>query len=288
MYNRSDETKNAFKARVFSAVTLIGSFGVATALIMSELMFAEIYELSECPLWYRIFLYVSLAVSLVGTVGCAVYKKTRDYELQRIYQKEQALSMALMTIGLVMMLVAAFIEEESRYLDLVICVGGGVGAIGMFSFIGVAVGLARSKRKAHSYVELITELCEENPFYDCKLAPPASEEEIKRLERYLGDIVPVDLLRFYNEANGDGCLILDIETAIDETERLKSMASDDTPYLKEVFCFAKNEVGDYFCFVGIYGRITSGVVYGIMHDTFEILPVVPSITELIYGYYGKE
>lgn len=288
MDNRSNETKYALKARIFSAVTLVGSFGVAVALILSELMFAEIYELSECPLWYRIFLYVSLVVSFVGTVGCAVFKKTRDRELQRIYQKEQALSMTLMTIGLVMMLVAAFIEEESRYLDLVICVGGGVEAIGMFSFFGVAVGLARSKRKAHSYIELITELCDKNPFYDCKLAPPATEEELKRLERYLGDTVPVDLLRFYNEANGDGCLMLDVETAIKETERLRSEASENRPYLKEAFCFAKNDVGDYFCYVGIDGRIKSSVVYGITHDTFEIFPIVPSLTELIYGYYGEE
>ncbi len=282
--NSEKTERNALFARIFSLVTIVGSFCLGAAILMSELVYPEIEELSLCPLWYRIFLLASFVLSIVGAVGCAIFKKTDDYELITIYKKEQRRSFSLLVIGFVFMC-AAFLDEESEKLDFIITLGGAVASLGFFSWLGVAIGLDRSRRK-ELYADLITEFSKQKPFMSIEKKAPASLTDIIELEAYLGEAIPTELLKFYKETNGDGELMLSVEESLTTTKYIRENYSETVPSVNDIFCFAKGLNGDYFCYIKDGGYYKFDVIFVFETETLRIYPVARTLLDLIGGYYS--
>lgn len=283
--NEDRTEKNAFYARIFSWVTLIGSFSLGVGIMLSELVYPEIEELSLCPLWYRIFLLASLIVSSIGAVGCAIFKKTDDVELKAIYKKETNRSFALTVIGIILMFVVAFSEEESKKYDLIITVGGAVCSIGFFSWIGSAIGVDRSREK-YKYKELLSKMAKSKPFLSIEEKTPTKLEDIIALEEYLGEMIPTELLNFYRESDGDGDLMFSAKETLETTKLVHKNFSEFVPAVKDIMCFAGNGAGDYFCYAKFGDYFKSEVIYAFDHETLEIYPVARTLYDLIGGYYS--
>lgn len=128
------------KAAIFMVVTLLGAIVIGVFLVLSELLYAEIDELSLCPLWYKTGLFISLLVTILGIVGSAIFKNKNN-----TYFTELIIEVILFLLGGIC-LFFAIIENEKFIYDVIICLGGAFMAIAISCGIATAIGYSKNPK----------------------------------------------------------------------------------------------------------------------------------------------
>lgn len=270
-------------ALLFTLITVVGSAAVGAGLLLSEILFAEIEEFSECPQWYRAFFWLSLCLAVTGTLGCAIVKKPLSGRLFVKYLKEQYFYFGVMAVGFVIMVAAAFIEPESFALDVTICFGGALCSFGLFAFIGASVGFLLAA-KNNNYLKLLNKLRAKNA--RIALADFAYQEFVCALETELRVNLPAELIDFYLQTDGDGALLYCAAGALHVTEQVRQENAPFNPEIFSVLCVGDDGEGNCFCYKINDGAVTDNTIYVIERDSLKILPVAKDLASLITLYYG--
>lgn len=121
-------------------ITCIGACGVGVNIMLSELLYADIDEFTSTPIWYQIFMYISLFISGLGIILSILYRNKSN--TKRI---EIKIELLFIIIGLLLMFGFALQRYESYTKDVLICVGGCLFSVGIFCFISTQIGLHRNK-----------------------------------------------------------------------------------------------------------------------------------------------
>lgn len=267
---------------ISTAITLLSSACVGVALMFSEILYPEIEELSACPLWYRIFLLVSLGVAFVGMIFTAISKKTKNAKLILFYKKERRMEFIL-TIGGFWLLIVAGLKEENRVGDIVLCLGGALCALGLFALLGTSIGLANSAKK-NKYIDLICQFMKVNPII--KLTEPAQMTDLLAFESEIGCMLPKELTDFYLETDGDGDLMFSVDEANKTTKLVREGFAEFNPLVENIVCFGGNGAGDYYCYLVREGNVIDGEIYTFYHETNELSLSAESLPGLISLYYN--
>lgn len=270
-------------AFLFTLITVIGSAAVGAGLMLSEILFAEIEEFSECPQWYRAFFLLSLCLAVTGTLGCSVVKKPLSGKLFVKYLKEQYFYFGVMSVGFIIMVAAAFITPESFALDVTICFGGALCSFGLFAFIGASMGFLLSA-KNNKYLKLLNKFRAKNG--NIKLAEFAYQEFVCELEQELRVNLPAELIDFYLQSDGDGALLYCAAGALHVTEVVRQDDAPFNPEILSVLCIGDDGEGNCFCYKINDGAVTSDTIYVIERESLKLLPVAGDLTSLITLYYG--
>ncbi len=268
---------------VFSIITIVGSIGVGIAIMLSEILYPEIEEFFECPPWYQNFMWISLALAVIGAIGCGIIKKTDDDKKIARYKKEKILSLIVFFIGIILCFSAAMEETEHRVLDYIICIGGALASLGLFYYIGMAIAYKRSKKKK-VFTPMLNRLSYANPLIQLK--NPADEENVLLLETRLNKKIPNDLKIFYQETDGDGDLMFSIKETLETTELTRKSFSEYNEKISGALCFAGDGCGNYFCYLFNNAEAEDNLIYSFNHETLELTPVTDSLSEFIYSYYN--
>lgn len=280
MENEKKKRSTFIAAALSKAVTLLGGASVGAALIMSEALYPEIEELSNCPPWYKAFFYVSLAASVVGVILCAAFQRTHDGAQIARLKRERTVELIAFCLGFVLMVGAALSSTENRFLDFAICVGGALCSVGLFSLLGTAIALAFSKPNGF-YASLINETAAAGNSL-VALRDPAPLGELLAFETALGAMLPRELIAFYRETNGDGDLMFSVEEAWETTELLRKYDTGDG-----LVCIGGDGAGNYFG----YRATDEGVADGIFrydHEEMSLTRVADTLAELIANYYADK
>lgn len=119
-------------------LTLIGSINVGIGILLSELAYPNIDELTSCPIGYQIYFYISIGVSLLGIVMSILFKRKTKYTMIAII-----IESAFIVLGFIL-LCCALSRIESYVLDVLICVGGLMVSIGLFTIVSSLIGRSRT------------------------------------------------------------------------------------------------------------------------------------------------
>ncbi len=265
----------------FTIITILGAAGVGAALMLSEILYAEIEELSECPEWYRAFLFLSLGLSAVGVFGCAISKKPHNGALYLRYTGEWIYYYIVMAIGFVMMIVSALVEKENYFLDLLICFGGALCFFGLAAFCGSAAGVFLFEKKVPYLKILYGFLRKKN---DIVLRKSASVQSVTALSECVNANLPKELIDLYLQTDGDGDLLFSAAEAEYVTRSVRENLCDFNPEIASILCFAGDGSEYYFCY-----KIDekSNVIYSFNLETLEIIPIADDLIQLIGLYYGN-
>ncbi len=123
---------------IFMGIVLIGALGVGACLLLlflSETLYPEIESLFVSPVWYQIYIYVSLLSLIVGLIGCAFLKNRQNTSKAELY-----VELALMVVGFVSMFIFASAREQSYIFNIFMCVGGAICSVGFFCGIASLIG----------------------------------------------------------------------------------------------------------------------------------------------------
>ncbi len=272
----------------FMAIVLVGSLGVGVGLLLSEILYPQIEELFACPAWYQAFLYSSVAVAVIGLVGCGFTKNC-----QNTSKLEWRIELSLFLAGLTIEIICALARTQSYVLDIFICIGGAISSVGFFCGIGSLIGRLKKTKLFYSniYSYLITDgtLSYEN-FPKNK---PASLVEIMEVEKYFGTPLPNELVDFLLEFNGDVALLFSASEIVSTTKLVRKAFKDTTYDGLDKFCFfgadKVGEKGDLFCYkILADGSINDGEIYLWKHKTNQAKLVAKTLPELIKKYYNNK
>lgn len=117
-------------------ITLLGGCGVGTNIMLSEILYQHIDDFTKTPIWYQVFMYVSIFVAIIGIILSAIYRN--ELNTKKI---EIIIEILFMIVGLFLMLGLSLARYESYVLDVLICVGGALFSVGLFCFISTEIGL---------------------------------------------------------------------------------------------------------------------------------------------------
>lgn len=120
-------------------VTFIGGCGVGINIMLSEILYSDIDEFGNTPMWYQIFMYISLFITFVGIILSAFFRNKANTKII-----EKKIEVALLIIGSILMFGFALSREESYFKDVLICMGGLLFFVGLFCFISTEIGLHRN------------------------------------------------------------------------------------------------------------------------------------------------
>lgn len=275
------EDENARWSFVFTLITVLGCAGVGAALMLSEILYADIEELSLCPSWYRVFLLLSIGLSLIGAIGCAICKRPKSGALYVKYKKEQNFYFAVFALGFLIMIISAFIEKETYFLDCAICFGGALCYFGLIAFLGCIIGFSFAERKT-KFLKLLYALHTRYP--EIILRPAARGESVFELRRVAESPLPLELIELYMQTDGDTELLFCADKAAFFTRRLREDFSDFNPEIANIICFAGDEDDNFFCYKT--NDLRSGIFY-LNFETLELTCVAHDMCQLISLYYGR-
>lgn len=122
-------------------LTLIGSINVGIGILLSELAYPNIDELTSCPIGYQIYFYISIGVSLLGIIMSILFKRKTKYTMIAII-----IEAVFIVLGFIL-LCCALSRIESYVLDVLICVGGLMMSIGLFTIVSSLIGRCRTIKK---------------------------------------------------------------------------------------------------------------------------------------------
>lgn len=267
---------------LFTIITVVGSIGVGTAIMLSEILYPEIEDLFECPPRYQNFLWISLALAIIGAIGCAVVKKTKDEKKIIRYKKEKKLSLLTFIVGMILSFSAA-VETEHRVLDYIICIGGALASLGLFYYIGTAIALKRSIKKK-VFTPMLKRFSFANPSIELKNS--AEAEDVLALETRLNIKIPNELNAFYQETDGDGDLMFSVKETLETTELTRKSFAEYNEKISQTLCFAGDGCGNYYCYIFQNAEEEKNPVYSFNHETLEISLVADTLLEFIYSYYN--
>lgn len=269
-------------SQIFMAIIFLGALGVGTALVLSETLYPEIEEFIECPTWYRVFMYCSLAFIAFGIVGCAFTKNRRNTT-----KLECNIELWMFLVGFVCEICLALARDESKTKFVLICIAGAISLIGFFCGIGSFVGRLKYPRGVYSHIyrELISHGTMENKnFPENK---PALLMDIIEVENYFCTMLPIELVDYLLEFNGDNRLMFSAEEIIKVTQSIRETFVGEKFKGIEKFCFFGGDgTGNSFCYkISDDGSIKSGVFYWNRRDNI-IQPFAASLKDLIINYYS--
>ena len=140
------------------------------------------------------------------------------------------------------------------------------------------------------YKELLEKLTAGNRW--AKVQPPCPEEDIQKVEKYVGFPFPEELKALLRETNGDGWFLLSAERI---QEHVKTNQEIYPEYLEpdefeekvnRFVYFATNGCGDYYGYRVLENGMTDdSAIYVWEHELFETREVAKDITDLITRYY---
>lgn len=283
MRKDTNNDKSKRIAQAFTLVTALGAIGVGVALMLSEMLYPEIEDFFACPPWYQAFLWVSLAVAVVGMIGCAIFKKSTDGKTIDGYKAAEKVYLGVTLTGVIITTIAAFGPDDNRVFDYAICIGGALTSVGVFLFFGTAVGVARSRRQ-DGYASLVAPFCADNK--DIRLTDPAPLTDIIELEKYLGCMLPTAMCNFYKETDGDGDLMFSAKETKETTELVRRFFTEFCPDVARAVFFGGNGCGDYYCYLITDGNIDETKIYCFLHEDPGFSLCAESLPELVYMYYN--
>ncbi|MGM9970036.1 MAG: DUF4375 domain-containing protein [Anaeroplasma sp.] len=120
-------------------ITLIGGCGVGINIILSEILYQHIDELTKTPICYQVFVYISIFVTIVGIILSAIYRNKSNTK-----KIEERIEVPLMIIGFILMIGLALTKHKLYILDILICVGSLLFIVGFSCFISTKIGLHRN------------------------------------------------------------------------------------------------------------------------------------------------
>lgn len=281
---RTSKTQKIFMQNilsfVFIAVVFVGAVGFGVGLILSEIRYPQADSFFECPLSYRIFMYVALGVSNGGLIGCAFTKNRRNTA-----PLECKIWLAVFIIGFLYEAAFGLAGDTSFANGLSICIGATVSAVGFFCGVGSLIGSLKKPRRSYGqiYGELFSSTLEYRP-----LPRGATLLQIMRTEAYLGTMLPGELVDFLLEFNGDGELMFSAEEMIEKTEKArkthKNAANEDAFNL----CFIGTDgSGNYYCYKISDGSVEEGEIYLWHSETDATVPAAATLAELIVSHYTR-
>ncbi len=279
-------------AIISQVLILLGALGVGVMLILSELLYPSIEEFSLCPPWYRAAMYVSLFVITIGIVGCAFFKNRRNTSKDEFH-----VALIIFLIGFSLSIGFALARNEAYWKDVVICIGGALCSVGLFSGIGSLIGLLKklNGRFAKIYNNLVfAKPPKVKPIImgnglRCTLPKGATPSQIKKVESYFKTSLPIELVEFLLEFDGDGNLLFSARNIIETTESVRANFDSVFDGINTLCYFGGNGFGDYFCYeIDESGSIQAGKIYLWKHETNKAIEVAKSLPELIEKYYGGE
>ncbi len=282
---RSEDDKRIKYAvsALITIITLLGAAALGVAIILSELLYPEIEEFSDCPDWYKTFLLTSLVVSVYGVVCALIFKRKAPRRLIYYYIIESKVFLSLLIAGFVLML-TVFIDDENYVVDILICVGGAIGAVGLFGLSETLLALYANKN-GRPYVRLLTAIREVDP--RVKIFRPASRKEIAELEQYLGATIPEELRHLYEETDGDGKLIYSAKISMAMTQVLRETYFERAPEVENLFFFGKDSWDNYVCYRILDGRCIEGAIMHFNNKTLTVSAATEALAELILSYYQQ-
>lgn len=276
-----DEKFKYIVSALITTITLFGASALGVAILLSELLYPEIEEFSDCPNWYKTFLLTSLVVSAYGVICSFIFKRKSPRRLVYAYMVETKVFSVLLITGLLLMM-TLFIDDENYVVDVIICVGGAVGAVGLFGLLSSLAARAVNKH-GRPYVSLLLGLKNIDPHIN--ITRPASKKSISKLEEYLGASLPVELKRVYDETDGDGALLFSPTVALGETKAMREKYSADTPEVNNLFFFGIDEFGTYVCYRIINGKCIEDAIVIFDTETGKIIPATSTLAGLLLIYY---
>lgn len=266
---------------VFMTIVFVGAVGFGVCLLLSEILYTQIENFFECPIWYRIFIFISLVFANGGIVGCAFTKNRHNTT-----NLECNIELALFVVGFIFELGFALASEESFSNALAICIGGAVSSVGFFCGIGSLIG--KLKKPKDVYGKIYVELISLGTLPYRQLPKSATLLQIMQVEKYFNAMLPNELVYFLLEFNGDGELLFSAEEIIDTAKRVRETFRDTTFNGVDKFCFFGGDgAGNYFCYkISDDGSIADGEIYLWYHETNETKLVANRLTDLIVEYYN--
>lgn len=265
-------------AIVSQVIVLVGALGVGVMLILSELLYPSIEEFSQCPVWYRVVMYVSLFVVTIGIVGCAFFKNRRNST-----KKEFHIELTIFLIGLFLCIVFALARNEAYWKDVVICIGGMLCSVGLFTGIGSLIGLLKKLNGKYAKIYNVKNGMK------CTLPRNATLSQITNVESYFKASLPAELVEFLLEFNGDGNLLLSAQDIIETNKSVRAKYDSIYGGINTLCFFGKNGLGDYFCYeINSDGSIQADKIYLWKHETNKAIEVAKTLPELIEKYYSDE
>ncbi len=120
--------------------TLIGSIGVGINISLSEVLYPEISELTNCPLWYQLMLYLSLGIIFLGIILSILFKNRGNTSFMEIMIEAVVLSLGLIFITF------AFARIERNVKTFIICFGAILFLMGLFAGISSLIGILKKPK----------------------------------------------------------------------------------------------------------------------------------------------
>lgn len=132
--------KYHFKPNILSTV---GLTLFLTATVVSEVLFANVDELSALPLWLKIWMGLSFAAIIGGTiVACVLKNRSNTLIAELVFE-------AISTLIGFAVIVFGFIAEESLALRIIFCVGTFLLFTGLSFGVSTLVGLTKKSKKTY-------------------------------------------------------------------------------------------------------------------------------------------
>ncbi len=289
MFNMRDKLSNRYLkyknqkllAFLFMLIVFIGALSIAVLLILSETLFYEIDEFTNCPQWYQTTIYASLAIIFFGLIGCGFTKNRLNTS-----NSEIIVNVSLFILGFVIMIFFTLLRVEAYWKSVVISIGGAMGSIGFFCGTASVIGQLKKLKNESEYAFLLRSFEKKQKTFYLKIAP-GSLTEIKEVAHYFNTSLPNELVDFLLEFDGVGEFLFSAKRIVEITKLVRKNFKDTTFKVDDLCFIGEGGQGNYFCYkIKDDGSIDDSNIFLWNHETNERIYVAESLPELIRKFYG--